>query len=125
MLFDFGSGSSWSALNFQVQVSVLDPDSGDFSWYFSMIFLWLSSFFISPSGNISSSGPNPVSTNSHSTHEQLMSGPGPNVRDSPPQASHRQQQMGANKARRSLDTNFHNRQVRTHKSQISLTDKIW
>lgn len=49
-----------------------------------------------------------------------MSGPGPNVRDSPPQASHRQQQMGANKARRSLDTNFHKRQVRTQNSQISL-----
>lgn len=25
-------------------MSALDPDSGDFSWYFSMIFLWLSSF---------------------------------------------------------------------------------
>ena len=82
-------------------------------------------FLISSSGNISSSGPNPVSTNSHSTHEQHTSGPGPNVRDSPPQASHRQQQMGANKARRSLDTNFHKRQVRAHKSHISLTDKTW
>ena len=67
---------------------------------------------ISPLGDISSSGPNQVSTQSHSTHEQHVSGPGSNVRDSPPQASHRQQPMGANKARRSLDTNFHKRQVR-------------
>ena len=79
--------------------------------------------FISPLGNISSSGPNQVGTKSHSTDEQHMSGPGSNVRDSPPQASHRQQQMGANKARRSLDTNFHKRQVRTLNSLFSLTDK--
>ncbi|XP_078379444.1 uncharacterized protein LOC144662506 isoform X2 [Oculina patagonica] len=61
-------------------------------------------------GNNASSGPHPVSTKSHSTHDQHVSGPGSSVRDSPPQASHRQQ-IAANKARRSLDTNFHKRQV--------------
>jgi len=73
---------------------------------------------VSPLGNISSSGPIPVSTQSHSTHEQHVSGPGSNVRDSPPQAPHRQQQqVGANKARRSLDTNFHKRQVQGGQTQ--------
>lgn len=100
------------------QVSIFERAAFSCNLAFTLIScdVWWLFSFISPLGNISSSGPNPISTKSHSTHEQ--SEPGPNVRDSPPQASHRQQQMGANKARRSLDTNFHKRQVRTNKFQI-------
>lgn len=68
------------------------------------------------------SGPHPVSTEGHSTQEQRVSGPGPkSERTSPPQASHRQQ-IGANKAKRSLDTNFHKRQAQApHTGGPSIT----
>lgn len=57
------------------------------------------------------SGQHLISTVNHSTQEQNVSGPGAkSERNSPPQASHRQQMGAANKAKRSLDTNFHKRQ---------------
>ena len=63
------------------------------------------------------SGQHPVSTVGHSTQEQHVSGPGYKTgKDSPPQASHRQQMGAANKAKRSLDTNFPKRQVRTERN---------
>lgn len=100
--FSLPSDTEWVALILTLAILVI------------LCYVWWLFSVISPLGNISSSGPIPVSTKSHSTHEHQVqvSGPGSNVRDSPPQASHRQQQMGANKARRSLDTNFHKRQVR-------------
>lgn len=75
------------------------------------LFAYLRRVQNNPPGNShsTSSTSNPVSTKAHSTHEHHVPGPGHSVTNSPPQAPQKQHLI-TNKARRSLDANFHKRQ---------------